>query len=375
MTLFRSAGTCLAATFMLLVSGHANPHTAAAATQKQMIGQMLMMGLPGSAANGKWAKSTAADIRAGRIGSVLLLGHNFKSRQQVTELTRVFHKAAGKIPVFVALDMEGGSVQRLGKKLGYPSVPSALNIAASRSPQKAAAAFNQLAQISRDAGFNMNLAPVVDLLVNPDNPVIAKWRRSYGRDPEKVAAYARQFVDAHRRHGVIAVLKHFPGHGSSLRDSHDGFVDVSKSWKRIELEPFRMLIGSNHAPAIMPGHLVNSTLTGDTHPVSLSRKAIAGMLRGKMGFQGLVVTDDLQMNAIRKNYSYRDAVIRAINAGVDILMISNSAGADPKLPAKTVNMITEAVEAGLIKPQTIRSAYGRIMRAKAAISKRGKTAN
>jgi len=333
----------------------------------KMIGQMLMMGFQGSSANGAGPKRLAAQIRAGQVGGVVMLGYNFRSKGAVKGLTSLFKQAAGSQKVFLAVDMEGGSVQRLGRKLGYPRIASARSVAKRQSPAQAKASFVKLAQITRNAGFNMNLAPVVDLLVNPANPVIAKWNRAYSPDPQKVTAYSRAFVQAHRQLGVIPVIKHFPGHGSSRGDSHDGFVNITNTWQPKELTPFKELINSGDAPAIMPGHLVHKKIASDGVPVSISKPAISGLLRGKLGYRGLVISDDLQMGAIASNYGYKNTLIRAINAGVDVLMISNSRRPDPNLPKKTIKIIADAVKAGKISRAKIEAAYKRIKQAKAGI--------
>lgn len=332
------------------------------------IGQMLMMGFQGTSAGSAGAKRLALQIKRGQVGGVVMLGYNFKSQASVKGMTSLFKRSAGGRGILLAVDMEGGSVQRLGRKLGYKSVSSAGSVAKRMSPDAAKAGFLQLAKISRSAGFNMNLAPVVDLLINPNNPVIGKWRRSYGRDPEKVTKYARAFVQAHMDTRVLPVLKHFPGHGSSRSDSHDGFVDISGSWQKQELLPFKMLIESGDAPAVMPGHLIHKGLASDGVPVSISKAAITGVLRGRLNYQGLVVSDDLQMGAIAKNFGYKKTLILAINAGVDMLMISNSRRPDPNLPGKTIAIIMDAVKKGQISPATINAAYNRIVAAKAKVA-------
>jgi len=352
---------------LAVMAGTATIPAQAAPGRNAMIGQMLMMGFPGSNAQGAWPKRLAAQIARGEVGGVVMLGYNFKSRKEVEGLTRLFRKAAGGRRVFIALDMEGGAVQRLGRKLGYPVVPSARTIARTRTPKQASAAFATLARISRDAGFNMNFGPVVDLLVTPDNPAIAKWNRSFGPDPAKVAAYGRAFVRAHRRLGVLPVLKHFPGHGSSLTDSHAGFVDITRTWRAKELEPFARMIASGDAPAIMAGHLIHAKLASDGVPVSISRRALTGLLRRKMKFTGLIITDDLQMAAITRNYGYRETLIRAVNAGVDVLLISNSRKPDKDLATRTIAIISGAIDSGRIAPATIEAAYKRIMRAKTGV--------
>lgn len=359
----------LKASFIFCVLlGFITPSAAMAASQEAMIGQMLMLGFQGGSANGASAKRLASQIKRGEVGSVVFLGYNFKSKGQVKALTSLFKNAAGNNKLFLALDMEGGSVQRLGRKLGYPSIPSARSIAKSRSPASARKTYTQMAKISLDAGFNMNLGPVVDLLINPSNPVIGRWNRSYGKDPALVADYARSFVRAHKDMGIITVLKHFPGHGSSLSDSHEGFVNITNTWKQTELDPFKELIKSGDAPAIMPGHLIHKKIASDGVPVSISKPAIAGLLRKDLNYNQLVISDDLQMGAIAQNFGYKETLIRAVNAGIDILMISNSRKPDANLPAKTIAIIQKAIKDGKIAPGKIEAAYKRIMRAKATVN-------
>lgn len=363
-----SPKTRLCLSLGLVLSALASTSVAQAQSRNEMIGQMLMMGFPGSNPEGSWPKRLAAQISRGQVGGVVMLGYNFKSKDKVKRLTAMFRRAAGRRKLFIALDMEGGAVQRLGRKLGYPAIPSARVIARTQSPKQAQKTYGRLANISREAGFNMNLGPVVDLLINPANPVIGKWNRSYGANPAKVTAYASAFVKAHSARGIVTVLKHFPGHGSSLSDSHDGFVDISSTWQNKELEPFAKMIAQGNAIAIMPGHLIHQKIAGRV-PVSISKRAIAGLLRSKLKYRGMVLSDDLQMNAIAKNFSYKRAVILAINAGVDMLMISNSRKPDKDLPRKTIALISKAIDKGQISLATIKAAYRRIQRAKANIAR------
>ena len=351
-----------------LTIGLANPaNSNAAPNRDEMIGQMLMMGFTGSSANSSWPKLLASQIRRGEVGGVVMLGYNFKSKRGVNGLTSLFKNAAGARKVFIAVDMEGGSVQRLGRKLGYPAIPSARSVARKQTLTQAKATYSKLAAISKGAGFNMNLGPVVDLLINPRNPVISKWNRSYDANPQKVIGFARAFVAAHREIGIVTVLKHFPGHGSSVGDSHEGFVDISNTWQNKELTPFSEMIKSGDAQAIMPGHLVHKKIASDGVPVSISKPAIKGLLRGKLGYKGLVVSDDLQMGAIASNYSYKNTVIRAVNAGIDMLMISNSRKPNKNLPRQTIAIISKAIDNGKIDIKTVEAAYHRIQRAKSMI--------
>ncbi len=331
-------------------------------TLEDKIGQMLMFGFLGSTPEGKWERRVAEQIAEGKVGGVVFLGHNFKTRKGVVGLTKIFGDAKSSPPPFIALDMEGGFVQRLGAKLDYEKIPPAQTIAETMTPFEAKKLFDKLAVMTGEAGFNVNLGPVVDLLITPENPVVGKWKRSYGEAPDTVIAYAQQFVAAHREKSILTVLKHFPGHGSSLADSHDGFVDISESWSAKELIPFKKLIESGYATAIMPGHLILDSK--GTEPVSLSKAHITGTLRNALKFRGLVISDDLQMSAIRKNFTYKKALVLAINAGVDVLMISNSAKPDLELPTRTITIIKQAVKDNRVAKSSIDSAYVRILAAK-----------
>ena len=339
---------------------------AEAASLDAMIGQMLMMGTLGASAESEWPQRLAQQIGAGQIGGVVLLGHNFKSRDGVAGMTAMFRKAQGKTPVLISLDQEGGKVQRLGARLGYGKIPTARAIG-SGSPEAAREVYGRMAKLVRQAGFNMNLGPCVDLGINAANPVVGVTDRTYSADPSRVVAFGRAFVAAHRAEGVVTVLKHFPGHGSSSGDSHEGFVDISKSWQPQELEPFRQMIASGHADAIMPGHLLHKVMASDGDPVSISAAAIGKTLRKTLGYKGLVISDDLQMGAVRKNYTLESALRRAINAGVDMVMVTNSASPDQNLPGKLIAMVRGMVEKGDVSEARIKSAYARVIKAKANV--------
>jgi beta-N-acetylhexosaminidase len=175
-------------------------------------------------------------------------------------------------------------------------------------------------------GFSVNFAPVVDLDLNPDNQVIGKFGRSFGKSgANTVTVYAEQVIAAHHEAGVLTALKHYPGHGSSTADSHEGYVDITRTWSDIELEPYRQLIGSGYADFVMVGHLIDTEIDASgVKPSSLSRVWINDTLRNSLGFKGVVITDDLEMGAIRDHYGLEETVVRAVNAGVDVLLFSNT---------------------------------------------------
>ncbi|MCB1481569.1 MAG: hypothetical protein KDJ55_06275 [Rhodobiaceae bacterium] len=348
----------------------ASPHVArAAAGLDPLIGNMLLLGFLGSDGSASWAQRLARQISLGQVGGAVFLGHNFKSRGGVTALTQMFESAGNGSRPLVMLDQEGGAVQRLGKKLGYTSIPRAREVARDMSPKQAKALYAGLAGDVRGAGFNFNLAPVVDMEVDPTNPVIGKWGRAWGNDPKTVTTYATAFIDAHHGEGLACSLKHFPGHGSSRGDSHDGFVDITDTWTRAELKPFEALAGSGVADAVMTAHLYHRDFAGSTdEPVTLSHTAIESVLRGELGFRGTVMTDDLDMGAIRSRYSLEEAVVRAIAAGNDLVMLSNSAKPDDNLPSRMIETVKAAVTDGRISRARIEQAAQRIAALKGRIS-------
>ncbi len=331
----------------------------------RMIGQLILVGFRGQSPRARDAARTIAAIRAGKVGGVLLLGHNIKSSAQLKGLTRALLNAAGNnLPPFISVDQEGGLVQRLGPKIGLRKYPSAAKVALSKSTSEAAKVYGQMARDLASHGINLNFGPVVDLKVNPSNPVIARVGRAYSKFPQEVTDFATAFIEAHNRHGVLTAAKHFPGHGSSLTDSHDGFVDISRSWSETELTPYRRLVRKGKLNMVMIGHLYHANYSsGGKHPATLSRDIVDGLLRKKLGFDGVVITDDLYMAAVRKRYSLEESFIRAIQAGNDVIMLTGVSGRSAN-PNRLHAILRRAVENGRISRDRIKQSYQRIVRLK-----------
>lgn len=259
--------------------------------------------------------------------------------------------------MLIAVDQEGGKVARLKPEYGFPGAPSAAEVGAKGDPAYAKKVYGPLADTLADAGINTDFAPDVDLAVNPENRVIVGLGRSYGTSPENVAEYGGIFLDALHERGVIGVLKHFPGHGSSLGDSHKGFVDVSRTWGPEELEPYRRLINAGKADMVMTAHVFNRRLDPD-YPATLSCRVNTELLREQLGFKGVIVSDDLQMKSISEHYPLQEAVRLAINAGVDMLLFGNQLGKTSLEEA--VEAVYEEVKAGHIPRERIADANRRI---------------
>jgi len=330
------------------------------------IGQMIMVGFRGTSPRNKGVKAVMQELREGSIGGVMLMKHNIVSIAQVRALTTALRQAArvgGQLPPFISVDQEGGRVQRL-KINRYPSA-----LAIGRTSLKnAARTYAKLACEVRSAGINVNFGPVADVDIRGRaNPIIGRMGRSYSANPQTVAKYARQFVLAHKRYGLMTAAKHFPGHGSSISDSHKGFTAIPQ-WNQIsdELAPFKQLASGGSAKSVdmvMVGHLFNRQWGA---PASLSHKAVAGMLRKQVGFNGVAITDDMEMGAIRKNYKWSQAVKLAVNAGNDVLLYSNTARTNSFLGRKIRDTIAQSICRGPNSPKTciparaITNAYFRI---------------
>ncbi len=335
----------------------------------QMIGQMLMVGFYGQSPSEGWVRKLQAQIHAGKVGGVIVMDQNIVSRAQVERLNAALHDAGPPLPLLVAIDQEGGAVQRLGPKQGIARLPGAARMARQGSAESAGTLYAGLAIELRDLGFNLNFGPVVDLASNRDNPIISQQGRSFGADPATVSAFARAFIRAHRHAGVLTAAKHFPGHGSSAGDSHLRLIDVSKSWSEAEIEPYKLLNTTEPPPLVMVGHLhLDRFSTVAKTPATLSKDAIEGMLRREIGYQGVVITDDLDMGAIRRNYKLEDAAVLAIAAGNDMILVSNTSRPDPGLPERLLASIRGAVLDGTIPRRRIEEAFARITKLKSRLT-------
>ena len=329
------------------------------------IASMFMLGFLGSSPQSASARALTRDLAEQRVGGVCFLGHNTKSRLDIEQLTAMFNDAARDVAPLIAVDQEGGAVQRLGKRIGYESFPRANTVAQENSPDHARQLYRQLALTIKNAGFNLNVSPVIDLGIEPGNPVVYKWGRTFGNDGSTVADYAAAFIEAHRNENILTAAKHFPGHGSTLSDSHASAVDITETWRADELTPYRVLAKQGKLDIVMSGHLSHQQLTAGL-PATLSSRAV-NILRQELGFSGVLMTDDLDMKAIRSSYSLTEAVLRSIAAGYDLILLSNSLQNDPALPQRMIAAVTEAVREGRLSANSIHESAERLARLKKTI--------
>jgi beta-N-acetylhexosaminidase len=329
-----------------------------------MIGQTIMVGFTGKGERDPGVRAVRDEIAKGLIGGVVLYPENIRSARQLRLLTAYLANANSELVPFIAVDQEGGRVQRLTPWTGHTHYPSAQKIGrdATLTPEAARRIYAEMAKELAGSGINVNFGPVVDLSVNPWNAVIARRKRSYGPDPGTVTSLARSFIAAHREANVVTVAKHFPGHGSSWSDSHKTLPDISRSWRESELQPYVTLAHDGLLDMVMVGHLYHPRFSdGEKLPASLSANAVHALRAdGYIGYHGVVVSDDMEMGAVRDRYGLEDRVIRALNAGVDLLVFSNVKSRDTELGAKVHAMIAKAVRDGRIPRAKIEAAYERI---------------
>lgn len=323
------------------------------------LGEMLMVGFHGIGTEEAWTQKIASQLKERKIGGVIFYGYNVKDPEQFKKLT-AFLKSASK-NALLALDEEGGTVERLTSAKGFEGFPTAGIVARDDTPQEAYALYLKMAKELKQYNINYNFAPVVDVNLNPNSPIIGSLGRSFGKTPETVIQYAKELIKAHDKAGVLTCLKHFPGHGSATGDTHKGLTDVTQVWQKEELMPFKKLIKQGFARSIMSAHILNQNI--DTLPASLSKKTI-NILRKDLGYNGVVISDDLQMGAIAKEYSLKETVIKAINAGNDILLFSNYFNPQQDLPEQVLKIMQTALKDGTIKKTNIIRSLERIEKMK-----------
>ncbi len=336
---------------------------------EQKIGGILVVGFRGMSVDRN--SPVIRDILEYNLGGVILFDadlqlktneRNIQSPEQLAQLTGALQSYA-KSPLLIAIDQEGGLVNRLKPAYGFPPTLSQQQLGERNDLDFTYRQMQQLAAALKAAGINLNLAPVVDLAVNPENFIVKK-ERTFSPDPKKTICHADQVIRAHHDQGVWCTLKHFPGHGSSTADSHKHMTDVTATWQAAELEPYRQLC--KETDVVMTAHIFQRNLDPDL-PATLSKRIITGLLRNEIGYDGVVMTDDLGMKAIADHYGFETALEYSLNAGADLLLIANNETYDPDLVPKTVQIIAGLVRAGRVPESRIDEACRRMAQLKRRI--------
>ena len=364
----------LAALFLvLIVEGCAAISSSDGAARKPPplpLGELLLVGFGGTQVEGNdEVRALVCDVK---VGGLILFerdarsgdARNITSPEQVRQLTSDLQALALQCTgrrLLIAADNEGGAVMRLSTRLGYLPTPPPQALGDAGDPGATALESRRMGATLREAGINWNLAPVVDVAVNPLNPAVVTLGRTFSSDPLQVIIQARAFIQGMHEAGVFTSLKHFPGPGSSRSDSHQGFVDVTDTADlKIELAPYRALIKEGLADSVMTAHVFNRGLD-PWNPATLSRFTIKRYLRDKLGYKGLVVSDDLLMGAIRQRYGVEEASILALQASVDMLLISQNQGRVERGAAeRVVTALRSAITTGRLSSKALTASIQRV---------------
>jgi beta-N-acetylhexosaminidase len=346
------------------------------ATLRQQIGQMLIMGFQGLDIDD--TSPVKHWLTTDGLGGVLLFDFdvkrnqpdkNLKSRDQIRALNQKLKECHKKLypqdndtPLFIAIDYEGGAVDRLKHIPGCPTTMTPEQLA-KLSETELKHECQRMASTLHDLGFNLNFAPLVDLNLTDKEGIIGKLQRSFSEEPNEVIRVSTQFVKTFAEHGITCCYKHFPGHGSALGDTHLGFVDVTDTFQTKELAPYRKLLNQEQLPAmVMTAHVINRQLDPTGLPATLSRTILTGLLREELGFDGVIISDDLQMSAISQQVSVEEALRLTINAGADMIIFANQLG--DISATEVIDLIENLVRLNEIPSPRITEAYQRILRLK-----------
>jgi beta-N-acetylhexosaminidase len=368
MKLLRISGL-ISLAFILFLTG-CQPETEELPSLDEQIGQMLLVGFRGTTLTSE--NPIINDLESYNLGGVILFEkdgpsqsrpRNIESPQQLKQLVTDLKKYS-KEKLFVAIDEEGGMVSRLKTAYGFPASVTAQYLGSINNADTTRFYARRIANTLYEMGININFAPVVDLNINPKSPAIGAYERSFSANPDRVVFHARLYIDEHDKKNILNCCKHFPGHGSAANDSHLGLTDITATWSAIELEPYRQLIAGGDCPMVMSAHVFNQKLDS-LYPATLSEKILTGILRNELKFNGVIVSDAMEMKAIADHYGLEEAIEKAINAGCDILVFSNNISTfNENIVAEAVQIIKNKVSKGTISEERIRQSYDRIMKLK-----------
>lgn len=321
-------------------------------TLEEKVGQLLVVGVEGTSYTGKMDKL----IRNYHVGGFIMMGKNVSTTPELLQLMNEIKNAneSNKNPLFLSVDEEGGRVSRL--PAGIPRLPTSAKIGKFNDESLSYRAGAYLAEVLNEFGYNMNFAPVLDVNSNPRNPVIGD--RSFGSDPYQVAKLGTSTMHGMMDNGIIPVVKHFPGHGDTVVDSHKALPKVEttlEGLRSVELVPFQKAIEEG-ADAIMVAHILFPALDPE-YPSSMSKVIITGLLRNQMQFEGVIITDDLTMGAIANDYTIPEAAVQSFIAGSDLLLVVRNY--DEQI--NTFNALIKAIETGAITEERLNESVKRIL--------------
>ena len=296
------------------------------------------------------------------VGGFIYFGENLQSKEQTREMlhnVQAYSTERTGFPAFLSVDEEGGTVARVAGTGNFdvPDIGDMADIGAAGDVDAAKQVGEDIGSYLAELGFNLDFAPVADVLSNPENTVVRK--RSFGSDPELVSDMAIAVSDGLEEKGLLSAYKHFPGHGATSADTHKGYAYTDKTLEELEaceLIPFQRCIADG-AKIIMAAHISVPNVTGDDTPTSLSKTMVTDILREKMGYTGLVVTDAMNMGAITEEYTSAEAAVKALQAGVDVVLM-------PENYQQSYQGVLDAVADGTLTEERIDESVTRILTVK-----------
>ncbi|WP_220183989.1 beta-N-acetylhexosaminidase [Thermoactinomyces mirandus] len=336
----------------------------------EKIGQMFIAGFKGEGSDeqalsvNEQARTLVTDYH---VGGIIYFDRNVESPSQMAKLSNDLQKLAlsteRKIPLFITVDQEGGKVARL--KEGFTSFPGNMALGATRSKELAFQTGKEMGKELRAVGINLNMAPVMDVNNNPQNPVIGV--RSFSENPELTAELGSDMIRGFHESKILTIAKHFPGHGDTAVDSHVGLPEIPHSMERLnqmELVPFKRAIAAG-TDMVMSTHITFPALESTPGlPATLSENVLTGLLRKQLDYDGIIITDDMEMGAIVENFGTSEAAVRAVQAGADIVLVCHSLDRQ----TESIEAVKQAVEQGKIDEKRIDASVRRILSLKASLS-------
>ncbi|MDR7870772.1 MAG: beta-N-acetylhexosaminidase [Tissierellaceae bacterium] len=322
-------------------------------TLEEKVGQLLIVGFEGT----ELSDITGAYIEDLGVGGLIFFSRNIKSKDQVNTLVEEIKGSSNNIPLFLAIDEEGGKVSRMPQE--YKKLPDSIDIGNTNDTDLAFEYGELLGNRVKSLGLNLNFAPVMDINSNPNNPVIGK--RAFGTTPEIVSEMGLQVASGIRSTSVIPSIKHFPGHGDTSTDSHIELPVIEKNvdeLKGFELKPFKAAIEED-IEMIMSAHILVPSID-EKYPATLSQKILGDLLRDEMGYDGVIISDDMTMGAIVNNYTLEEASIDFLKAGGDILLVCHGV----ENPRLVIDKILESIETGELTEDEINKKVYRILELK-----------
>lgn len=327
---------------------------------RKIIGQKLCIGFDGPEITPEFRDL----VRTWKIGNVILFRRNAISPDQLRCLTRDLKElilAETGIPAMIAIDEECGKLSRLDH-IGLKT-PDAMDIGSSGDPAKAFETAAAIGAELKDFGIDLNLAPILDVNSNPRNPIIGV--RSFGTDPQTVSDFGIAYMNGLKSRGILSCGKHFPGHGDTDTDSHVGLPVVSKTreeTEKTELIPFRRAIGEG-IDAIMSAHVIFPALDPEHVPSTLSRRVMTGLLRQEMHFSGVIISDCMEMDAVRMLYGTPVSVLKGMQAGIDIALVCHT----PERQYQSAELLEQSFRDGTLSLAEARESCARILQMKSKL--------